>query len=206
MGTFNPERDIMAATSSALPSVKHESEAFHDLFWGTKEDLLLTRVCQPEWFQVVPKVRKNGAQQRRFRVVHPDRGTDILLVDQRDGTWFVRIEASAEECKKRRQADEAKRRQAHEAASEDKEVAYEKTLRRRLTTLPKFVPGSMSEGEIHAMRVMRALDDRHWDDIVSFAERFLVSEQRDESQKIPAERPRAPRLQLVVDNDQPARK
>lgn len=192
-----------------LPNgVRAEKCCTSDTFHGRRNELIAAGCALPDWFPDTPVAgERPGTTKSRFYYPDPAGCGDVLLARSGPDIWRVELPV-AKEVEQRRCAELAERQARWKTNAADllkkedgnrhfQESEFQQRLSACLKRLPVFVPGSMSEGEIHAMRVMRALDDRHWNDIISIAERFLASEQRDENMKNPT----APRLRLIVNNE-----
>lgn len=194
-----------------LPNgVRVEKWTTCDTFWGRKHELIAAGCALPEWFPDAPIVGKQpGTTKGRFHYPDPAGCGDVLLARSGQNIWRVELPI-VKELEERRHAElkahwERRDKQQQQKKDDEQratvvrdENEFQERLAACLKRLPVFVPGSMSEGEIHVMRVLRAIDDRHWNTIINIAERFLASEKCDES----PEKPTAPHLRLVVSNEE----
>jgi hypothetical protein len=174
-----------------------------DFYRASKDALITAGIAHAEWFPEKPMPGKRpGTTKRHFFI-------DGIFVRDLHPTnlWLIELPVSEEEKSRRRHEWEryhALEREKREeqaraemlAKQEREELEFKHRLDLQLGKLPPLAPGSMSEGEIYAARIMRALNDRHWNVVLNLAERYLASQQPPRGLCTP--------LQLVVDNDRGA--
>lgn len=181
-------------TAAAIaPGVIREGGLNYDFYEGTKSALIAAGVCKAEWFPAAPVLfNRLGKIKRAFNIVDGD--TEVRLRDHHErGCWSVSISVSPEECAKRSAKFEEESREREEESRRLAQADFSEKLAQRLAALPPFLPGSMSKGEIHSMRIFRALNGADRDFIVVMAESLLVKH-------VDAAEP-SRKLRLVVDND-----
>ena len=178
----------MAGTNVSGKTVLVEHWARCDFYRGTKEQLIAAGI-PAHWFPAELRKDSRGRTLHRYKVD----GGRLRLEDR--GRWAVCVEVGAEEVERRRAEEQ---RRAQQAAAEQDE-RFRRRLSARLKTLPAFAPGSMSEGEKHYVRLLRAMELQAQEQVITFAECMLVV--RDEDQ--PPRATKTPTLRLIVDNDAP---
>jgi hypothetical protein len=85
---------------------------------------------------------------------------------------------------------------------EEREVELaDEQIRKSITLAPPVAPGSLSEAELHHIRVLRTINQRTRRNILGFTERLMLSDARygDLAQR------QAPKLVLAIDNTRPKR-
>lgn len=182
---------------TVAPGVIHKPGLTYDCYEGTKDALVAARVCKAHWFPASPVLfNRLGKIKRSFTIV--DGETRAHLMDRKVlGLWFVNVQASPEECAKRKAKFEKESLERETESRRLAEADHSAKLASCLAALPRFIPGSMSNNESHFMSILRALsiDDRAF--IVGMAERCLV--------KHGGITEPFRNLRLVVDNDNGAR-
>lgn len=223
----NARRPQTVAEQKADAVARHQ-DCEADYYIGTQADLIAARVCKAVWFPErlmmqfkldgTPHTRKGRQRIKRTYKVQ-NQSPEITLTHRVDSQgaeyWVVRIAVSDEERQHREDAEYAKwaqgeaRRDREKAAEEDQRGrARLERLRHLLRSLPQFIPGSMSEGEKHHMRVWRGLTPGHRDLLTDLCERMLSRGETVTKVEVEVEyevdqiENANHGLRLVVDNDQ----
>lgn len=178
-----------------------------DRYIGTKEALIAAGLARAEWFPVSRPMIDRRGKKRTFEIVSDlsrqcERGPTALiggggwrhvqLQALQNGRWELNIPLSNEAI--------ARREAARMARHKEKATTDEEKFQRALHALPPVSSGSLSDTELHHIRVLRGLNDRRWSTVLDLAEGLLVCEGNDGD----VTPPKVARLQLVVDNDRPA--
>jgi hypothetical protein len=82
-------------------------------------------------------------------------------------------------------------------ADEERQVEQEdERLRKSITLAPPVAPGSLSEAELHHIRLLRTINQRTRCNVLGFTERLMLSDARygDLAQR------QVPQLVLAIDN------
>lgn len=166
-----------------------------DQYVGIKDDLIAAGYADARWFpdRFIEGKRK-GTIKRSFRIAI-DTG-NVKLLDLKNGHWQLRLPISQEREKARRDEYYLEKEQRRREAAEREELRRQEIMRSlRLANL--VTPGSLSNAELHHVRILRTLAEEERYVVMESAEQFLrMSDVCHGSDAQPR-----PRLRLVVDNE-----
>jgi hypothetical protein len=170
-----------------------------DCYAGTKEGLILAGIAQADWFPSVPippGARLRSAK-RAFTVKAAAGRIKVIVRTSRK--WEIDIPVSEEERSRREREHDRQikaERDALRAEEERQEEQEDAGLRKAITLAPQVAPSSLSEAELHHIRLLRTVNYRTRSNILGFTERLMLADARYGDL---AER-QLPQLVLAIDN------
>lgn len=169
-----------------------------DCYAGTKEALILAGIAQADWFPSVPiPAARLGSAKRAFTIKAAAGRIKVIVRTSRK--WEIDIPVSEEERGRREREHEQQikaEREALRAQEERLEEQEDARLRKSINLAPPVAPGSLSEAELHHIRLLRTVSSRTRGNILGFTERLMLADAKygDLAQR------QSPQLVLVIDN------
>lgn len=169
-----------------MADFKHHRYVRADVYTGSRRALIAAGIAKSEWFPCEPQLDKFGRTRRTFQV---DDRTRICQYGPAGDRWAVHLETSPAERAARGKEERRLR------AIEEQQKA--ESIRRRPLASP-VSRDSLSDTELHHVRLLRSLTDRRRTIVLELANDLMYYEATEEESVAPSNRTY---LQLVVDNE-----